>query len=244
MEMSKKTILSVDDDQNLQTVVQQYLEDDGYKFIGLTSFSEVIEKAGTLSYDLLLLDLVLPDGEGLSLISLIRAKSQAPIIVVSGKEETMEKIICLEMGADDYITKPFEMRELSARIKAVLRRGNDNPVLASDVAHEERKAHPERIRFNGWVLDRLQYELFTVDGHPQGLTTGEFQLLEVLVLSPKRVLSRERLFAITHKEKYDIYDRAIDIKIARLRKKLNDKGTLIKTVRGIGYIFLGETEPA
>ncbi len=242
--MAQETILSVDDDENLQVVVKHYLEDDGYTFIALNSVADVVEKAHALSYDLVLLDLKLPDGEGLSLLSVIRAKSQAPIIVVSGKDDTMEKVVCLEMGADDYITKPFEMRELSARIKAVLRRANDNPEQGPNSVKEELQDLPEKIRFNGWILDRLQYELFDPDGQAAELTTGEFQLLDAMVLSPKRVLSREKLFEITHKEKYDIYDRAIDIKIARLRKKLKEDGNLIKTVRGVGYMFLGDTETA
>lgn len=242
--MARETILSVDDDENLQVVVGHYLEDDGYTFIALHSVADVLEKAHSLSFDLVLLDLKLPDGEGLSVLSMIRAKSQAPIIVVTGKDDTMEKVVCLEMGADDYITKPFEMRELSARIKAVLRRANDNPELLPPSDKDETQSLPDRIRFNGWVLDRLQYELFDPDGQSAELTTGEFQLLDAMVLSAKRVLSREKLFEITHKEKYDIYDRAIDIKVARLRKKLKNDGDLIKTVRGVGYMFLGETEPA
>lgn len=117
--MNKGTILSVDDDENLQTVIGQYLEGDGYKVVKAVNAGSAMEKAGAHELDVILLDLVLPDGEGLTLIPQLQTKTSAAIIVVSGKSDTTEKIICLEMGADDYITKPFEMRELSARIKAV-----------------------------------------------------------------------------------------------------------------------------
>jgi DNA-binding response OmpR family regulator len=138
--MQKGTILAVDDDKNLQTVLGHYLEDDGYKVTSAMTLASAIEKTGSIGFDVILLDLTLPDGEGMSLISKIRANSKAPIIIVSGKTDTTEKIVCLEMGADDYITKPFEMRELSARIKAVLRRTNDNreKTAQSSVSNSEK----------------------------------------------------------------------------------------------------------
>jgi len=237
--VQKSTILIIEDDENLQTVVGQYLEDDGYKVITIGSFAEAVEKAAITDFHAILLDLVLPDGEGINLISKIRISNTTPIIVVSGKNDTMEKIICLEMGADDYITKPFEMRELSARIKAVLRRTNDH-----QNSEETSGEKVEKILFKGWCLDRQQYELFDPDQKAASLTTGEFKLLEALALAPKRALSREHLFELTHEGKYDVYDRAIDIQIARLRKKLRKDAKLIKTVRGVGYMFINDTEAA
>lgn len=238
--MKKGTILSVDDDRNLQTVLEQYLEDDGYKVITAGDITTALEKADSANFDVILLDLILPDGEGLNLIPQIRAKSKAAIIVVSGKSDTTEKIVCLEMGADDYITKPFEMRELSARIKAILRRSNDNEQSDhKNGAGQASKA--ERVMFLDWCLDRTQYQLFDKDKNSADLTTGEFKLLEALVLSPNRALSREHLFDLTRDGEYDTYDRAIDIQIARLRKKLGDDGTIIKTVRGVGYMLTAET---
>lgn len=237
----KGVILSVDDDEGLQTVVGQYLESDGYTVVTAHDVHSALEKAETSAPDAILLDLVLPDGEGLTLIPRFRARCGAAIIVVSGKSETTEKIVCLEMGADDYITKPFEMRELSARIKAVMRRlatGNE----AESNAHGPRKA--EKILFDeGWCLDRTQYQLFDPEGRSSELTTGEFRLLEALVMAPNRALSREHLFDLTRDGAYDVYDRAIDIQVARLRKKLRDDTgdpKIIKTVRGIGYMFTGE----
>ena len=240
--MQKGTVLSVDDDENLQVVIGQYLEEDGYTVLKAGDMKSALEKAGSGDPDVILLDLILPDGEGLALISQFRTTSTAAIIVVSGKSETTEKIICLEMGADDYITKPFEMRELSARIKAVLRR----TVSVSNDSEASSLKGSEKIRFNGgWVLDRAQYQLYDAQGQSADLTTGEFKLLEALILSANRALSREHLFDLTRAGKFDSYDRAIDIQIARLRKKLSDDETpteIIKTVRGVGYMFCGKVE--
>jgi two-component system phosphate regulon response regulator OmpR len=188
-----------------------------------------------MTFDVILLDLVLPDGEGINLIPQFRAKTKAPIVVVSGKSDTTEKIVCLEMGADDYITKPFQMRELSARIKAVVRRANDN-----FEQREEIKA--DKIQFLGWCLDRTQYQLFDEAGTSADLTTGEFKLLEALAMSANRALTREFLFDLTRAGEYDTYDRSIDIQIARLRKKLKGDSEIIKTVRGVGYMFSAETK--
>lgn len=231
--MPKGTILAVDDDQDLQFVVSQYLEGDGYTVVQAGDVKTAVEKSMATKFDVILLDLMLPDGEGIDLIPAIRAQTSAAVIVLSGKDDTMEKIICLEMGADDYMTKPYEMRELAARIKAVLRRSNDN--AQSDEKSTANKA--EKIMFDGWCLDRTQYQLFDKDEKSANLTTGEFKLLEALVLSPKKALSRELLFDLTRDNEYDSFDRAIDIQIARLRKKLGKDGVMIKTVRGIGYMF-------
>jgi len=242
MPVQKATVLSVDDDVNLQEVLKTYLEEDGYKVIGAGTGAQVDSLDGA-SFDVVLLDLMLPDSEGLSLIHKIRAKSRAPIIIVSGKSDTTEKIVGLEMGADDYITKPFEMRELSARIKAVLRRARDAAPLTAASAAAGAEGKDMKIRFEGgWCLDRAQYQLFDPADKSADLTTGEFQLLEALVMSAGRVLSREHLFELTREGNYDAYDRAIDIQIARIRKKLGDdpkSPDLIKTVRGVGYMFSG-----
>lgn len=242
--MPKATILTVDDDKNLQVVIQHYLEEDGYKVITADSGKEMTEKIAGVPVDVVLLDLTLPDAEGLNLIAAIRRNSGARIIIVSGKTETTEKIIGLEMGADDYITKPFEMRELSARIKAVLRRNNDKDGEAA--ANSNNAAKADKLHFEGWCLDRTQYQLFDKAGQSAGLTTGEFKLLEALVLAPNRALSREFLFELTRdNDNYDSYDRAIDIQIARIRKKMGEEpqnAVLIRTIRGVGYMFCGDVK--
>lgn len=239
--MTKATVLSVDDDANLQTVIRHYLEDDGYRVLSALSGKEMAEKIPGGAVDVVLLDLTLPDAEGLSLIATIRQSSSARIIIVSGKTDTTEKIIGLEMGADDYMTKPFEMRELAARIKAVLRRAQP----AEGVAATPEAGKTARVYFGDWCLDRTQYQLFNGAKESAGLTTGEFKLLEALVMAPSRALTREYLFDLTRDGgAYDSYDRAIDIQVARLRKKLGDDSRtpdLIKTVRGVGYMFCGTT---
>lgn len=240
--LHKGTVLTVDDDADLQVVMRHYLEAEGYQILSAQSGAELLTKLETASPDIILLDLILPDNDGLSLLTQIRSKSSAAVIVVSGKDETADRIVGLEMGADDYLTKPFEMRELSARIKAVLRRTASEPVANDKTGQHISKAG--RVIFNGWVLDRRQYQLFDDTGKPADLTSGEFRLLEALVMAPNRVLSREQLFELTRGSgDFDTYDRAIDIQIARIRKKLQDdprSPDLIKTVRGVGYMFAGD----
>lgn len=240
--MDKATILCVDDDEGLQLVIKEYLESDGYKVLrahNLKEFGMWAEQGGSI--DLVLLDLVLKDAQGLSLIQTIRDKIKSPIIIVSGKTDTTEKIVCLEMGADDYITKPFEMRELSARVKAVLRRSYPDVEKSSSQTISAIRTSGEKIYFENWYLDCGQYQLYDLNDNSVELTTGEFKLLEALVLSSKKVVSRERLFEITRDgSNYDAYDRAIDIQIARIRKKIGDTSKdseIIKTVRGVGYMF-------
>ncbi len=248
--MNKGTILSVDDDKDLQFVIEQYLEENGYNVVKANDTKTALERIKEINVDAILLDLVLPDGEGMTLIPQFKAISEAAIIVVSGKSDTTEKIICLEMGADDYITKPFEMRELTARLKAVQRRmegsTQSNNRLQSGNNHQGGISKSPQIFFeNGWCLDREQYQLLDHDKKSLELTTGEFQLLEAMVLSSNRALTRERLFELTRDGDYDIYDRAIDIQIARLRKKIANTNKNaeppgeIKTVRGVGYMFMG-----
>ena len=234
--MDKGIVLSVDDDAELQVVLKHYLEGEGYKVITANDGASLIEKLDGSGSNVILLDLGLPDTDGLTLIPRIRAQTEVPIVVVSGKSDTTEKIICLEMGADDYITKPFEMRELSARIKAALRRTQapTNENFPDKTANRIK----EKIEFGDFILDRNQFQLFNKEHQSLDITTGEFQLLQALIMAPNRVLSREQLFELTRDGEFDSYDRAIDIQIGRIRKKLGDSGTtLIKTVRGAGYMY-------
>lgn len=240
--MKKSTVICVDDDQGLQTVVGHYLEEQGYKVLSALSGAELEQRLQTDTADAILLDLMLPDSQGLDLIKTIRNKTNVPIIIVSGKDDTTEKIIGLEMGADDYMTKPFAMRELSARLKAILRRSNaPDPAPNADAAMKG----GDKIKFGNWILDRTQYQVFDEGNESLDLTIGEFRLLEALLLSANRALNREHLFEVTREGTFDAYDRAIDIQIARIRKKLGDDPRtpgLIKTVRGIGYMYCGDTQ--
>lgn len=242
--MTKVTVLSVDDDEGLQMVVGHYLEEDGYNVIKAQSAAE-LETVLDKPIDVILLDLLLPDAQGFTLIPKIRAKTQAPIIIVSGKSDTTEKIVGLELGADDYITKPFELRELTARIKAVVRRAVAPSIVETPVAANTSAAPKEKIFFGNFCLDRLQYQLFDREGKSMELTSGEFRLLEALVLSPNRVLTRDYLYELTRDGEFDAYDRAVDIQIGRIRKKIGDDPKtpeVIKTVRGVGYMFCAVKE--
>ena len=241
--MNRHTILAVDDDLDLQTVMHDYLERDGYKCLSAFNGTALLQGLETAHPDVILLDLILPKDNGLALLSAIRRKSNAAVIVISGKDAAVDRIVCLEMGADDYLTKPFELRELSARIKAVLRR-TQHKIKLPDNAADMPLNKAGRISFNGWVLDRLQYQLFDVAGKTVKLTSGEFKLLETLVMAPNRALSREHLFSLTSSGTSDTPDQAIDTQIIRIRKKINDNQrspAFLKTVRGIGYLFAGET---
>lgn len=253
--MAKATILTVDDDENIQMVLQNYLEDDGYAVIAATTGAALERELEKSDVDVILLDLVLPDAEGLGLISKIRMKTKTPIIIVSGKSDTTEKIIGLEMGADDYITKPFELRELSARIKAVLRRHAEGAAPATAAPAPAKPATETKmgdvITFNDWTLDRAQYQLFNAAGESADLTAGEFRVMEALVMSPNRVLTRDYLFELTRDSEFEAFDRAVDIQIGRIRKKMTagatakeNGGDLIKTVRGVGYMFAGQIRAA
>lgn len=236
--MNKANILIIDDDKNLQTVISTYLKNDGYATFSALSSQAAIAEIEKTPIDLILLDLVLPDADGFDLLGKIKTRTKCPVIVVSGKEETMDKVVGLELGADDYITKPFELRELSARIKVSLRRAGPKvaPVEAAPVGET-------KIYFEKWVLDRDKYQVFDRSGSSLELTSGEFKLLEALVMSPNKVLTRDHLFSLTRDSAFDPYDRAIDAQIGKVRKKFGDDpkdSELIKTIRGVGYMFCGE----
>lgn len=240
--MPKATILSVDDDEGLQTVVSHYLTTEGYTTLSARTGQQLMETLQDNTPNIILLDLVLPDTDGISLLAQLRSRAKIPVIVVSGKSDTTEKIVCLEMGADDYMTKPFEMRELSARIKAVLRRAEEKAATPAP----EVETGPSQVRFGEWVLDRAQFQLFDTKGASADLTTGEYKLLDAMISAPQKVMTRERLFELTRETDYDSFDRAVDIQVGRLRKKLGDdpkEPHYIKTVRGVGYMFCGDIKP-
>lgn len=232
-------ILIVDDNETLRDIVRENLEADGYGVLTAASAEEALAVLKTQKADTILLDLVLPDGDGLSLISRIREHTDAPVIVVSGKGAWVDKVVGLEMGADDYLGKPFEMKELSARIKASLRRYR-NGKNEKD-AHEEA---PQKIRFGGWTFDQARLQIFDQAGKPGDLTVMEFRLLEALILSPGRVLSREQLLDKARIDSLAVFDRAVDVQVTRIRRKIGDDPkapAIIKTVRGAGYMLACET---
>src|SRR5579859_16164 len=227
-------ILVVDDDPLIRSLLRRYLTGESFRV------SEAVDGAGVRAalaqgpIHAVLLDLVMPGEDGLSLARQIRQRSNVPIIMLTGKGELIDRVVGLESGADDYVTKPFELRELLARIRAVLRRTSQQPLP------ELAAAPGETLLFEGWGLDLVKRELRDPAGSAVPLTAGEFELLRVFASNPNRVLSRDRLIELAKGREWASFDRAIDTQVGRLRKKIETdpaNPTLIKTVRGGGYIF-------
>jgi DNA-binding response OmpR family regulator len=230
-------ILIVDDHQDICELVQGYLTGEGYKVSAAAGGVAMRKVMAQADIDLVLLDLMLPGEDGLTLARTLRSESNVGIIILTGRGETVDRIIGLEMGADDYLPKPFHLRELLARVKSVLRRAS-----ARDVTPE---AAPTVAVFNGWRLDLAARELTAPNGEEVRLTTGEFDLLTAFVGHPNQVLTRDRLLDLARNREAGPFDRTIDVQVGRLRRKLDDDPTnpgLIKTVRGTGYIFTATVE--
>ena len=226
-------ILVVDDQQEICDVVEEYLTGEGYRVSTAHDGAGMRRALSLSSIDLVILDLMLPGEDGLALARALRSESAIGIIILTGRGETVDRIIGLEMGADDYLPKPFHLRELLARVKAVLRRAHDRIGESAQPARS-------RMRFAGWSLDLSSRELLSPAGQEVRLTTGEFDLLAAFVKNANQVLSRDRLLDLARNREAGPFDRTIDVQVGRLRRKLEDdpqNPTLIKTVRGSGYIF-------
>ena len=224
-------VLVVDDDVEIGKLLSRYLGGHGFEVVVAHDGAQLRASLAEGGIDLMLLDLGLPDEDGLSLLRRFRQDWSGPVIVISGRGDSVEKVIGLELGADDYVGKPFELRELLARIRSVLRRAA--PVAAT--APEAKTLH-----FEGWSLDLPGRRLAAADGEEVRLTSGEFRLLKALVERPNQVLSRDELMNALHGRAAGPFDRAIDVQLGRLRRKLGDEGSnprLIKSVRGEGYLF-------
>ena len=225
-------ILIVDDDPRICRLLQRYLEQEGYRIYTASNAREMRLRLAEVKVNLVLLDILLPDEDGFVLLKELRVLPNVAIIMVTGKDDPFDKIVGLELGADDYVTKPFNDRELLARVRSVLRRtSEENPV--SEVAPAGTVAC-----FAGWQLDLSAYELTSPDGTRVFLTTREFQLLAALIRRPRQVLSREDILELLAGRDWTPIDRSIDVLIGKLRKKLGDEAShpvLVKTVRGIGY---------
>jgi two-component system phosphate regulon response regulator OmpR len=231
-------ILVVDDDPRIRTMLRRYLVDEGFK---VTEAADGDAMRGALdggNVQLVLLDLMMPGEDGLSLARHVRQRSDVPIIMLTGKGDLIDRVAGLEAGADDYIAKPFHLREVLARIRTVLRRGRTAaaaPAIEGGPAGED-----ETLVFQGWRLDLVRRELRRPDGEVVPLTAGEFDLLRAFATNPNRVLGRDRLMTLVKGEDWAAFDRAVDAQVVRLRKKIEadpSNPTLIKTVRGAGYVF-------
>jgi len=229
-------ILVVDDDAAIREMLSDYLGDSGYE-VALAE-DAAAARAGIANFrpDVVLLDVNMPGEDGLSLARHLREQHDLPIIMVTAADEVVDRVVGLEVGADDYLTKPFDPRELRARIKSVLRR-YERPAAAPDTA----TAESSRVRIGRCWLDLDARRLEDEAGQEVPLTSMEFDLLRVFVERPNRVLSRDQLLQATQNRDWDPFDRSIDIRIARLRKKLEhdpDKPGALKTIRGAGYMFV------
>ncbi len=231
-------ILIVDDHQELLDLVSKLLKKNGYRVSTARDGREMHKVLANSGIDLILLDLMLPGEDGLSLCRNLRAKTNIPIIMVTAKGEEFDRVLGLEMGADDYVSKPFGSRELLARVKAMLRRAN--------IVAEPRAAdRSEGYRFDSWKLDTSKRELISDDGLVVPLSTGEYDLLLAFVEHPKRVLNRDQLLDLARGRESIAFDRSIDTQVSRLRRKLEadpKDPKVIKTIWGGGYMFTSDVE--
>ena len=232
--MFGKIILVVDDDPATRRLIADYLSQHDFRLYLAASGDEMSRILSETPVDLIVLDMKLAGEDGLALIRDLRPRSDVPIIVLTGaRREEVDRVIGLELGADDYVLKPFSPRELLARIRAVLRRAE-----IRDALHDKNEKRT-LYRFGDWVLNLRTRQLTAPGGEPVALTHGEFSLLAAFLQSPQRVLSREQLLAATRMHE-DIFDRSVDAQILRLRRKLEvdpSHPALIRTERGAGYIF-------
>jgi two-component system, OmpR family, response regulator len=233
-------ILIVDDQREICDLVQEYLSGEGYRVSTAQDGAGMRKVMGQSPVDLVILDLMLPGEDGLTLARVLRQETpNVAIIILTGRGEIVDRIIGLEMGADDYLPKPFHLRELLARVKSVLRR-------ALNRSAENQAASPRsKAKFAGWNLDLSSRELLSPSGKEVRLTTGEFDLLAAFVNNANQVLTRDRLLDLARNREGGPFDRTIDVQVGRLRRKLEDdpqRPTMIKTVRGTGYIFTPPVE--
>jgi two-component system, OmpR family, response regulator len=226
-------LLVVDDDREIRNLLAGFLTKHGFRVLTAGDGKEMRQVLDDCRTDLVVLDLMLPGEDGLVLCRELRARSELPVIMLTAMAEEIDRIVGLEIGADDYLSKPFSPRELLARIKAVLRRAHgESPALDAESAGI--------LRFAGWGLDQVGRRVTSPDGREVELTAGEFDLLAAFAARPGRVLSREQLLDLARGREAKAFDRSIDSLISRLRRKLEldaTRPTLIKTVRSGGYVF-------
>ncbi|HYD95787.1 MAG TPA: response regulator [Noviherbaspirillum sp.] len=226
-------ILIVDDDLDIRTLLAEYLEKNGYKTSTAGDGKAMWKALDESRVDLIVLDLNLPGDDGLTLCRNLRARSSIPVVMLTARGDPVDRILGLEMGADDYLPKPFEPRELYARIRSVLRRTQSAQPAA-------RANEPQQVRFAGWTMDVTARHLVNPQGVVVALSGAEFRLLKIFLDHANRVLSRDQLLNMTQGRDADPFDRSIDLQISRLRQKLNEDARspqIIKTVRNEGYVL-------
>ncbi|MBK6854092.1 MAG: response regulator transcription factor [Burkholderiales bacterium] len=232
-------ILVIDDDPSIRDLVSEYLGRNEMRVSTGESGRELFERIDHEAVDLVLLDLKLPGEDGMVLARQLRERANVPLVLLTGRNEEADRVMGLELGADDYVTKPFSPRELLARLRAVLRRYQVQATLPE--RDQTRRAH----RFAGWELNLRTRRLLTPGGDTVELSNGEFSLLAALCRAPQRVLSREQLLSLSRLHESEVYDRTVDVQIRRLRVKLEadpSHPTLIITERGAGYRLACEVQ--
>ncbi|TSD56300.1 response regulator transcription factor [Variovorax sp. KBS0712] len=229
-------IAVLDDEVDITLLLANYLQGHGYRVTQIHDGAALRSLMAADPADLVLLDLGLPGEDGFSIARHVRENWRCGLVIVTGRGDPVDKVVGLEVGADDYVTKPFDLRELAARVKAVLRRLTPDASAAAAAP-----TPPERLRFAGWRLDTAARSLSNAQGEAVALTTGEFDLLCAFARHPGRVLSRDFLLEQTRGREAAPFDRTIDVQVGRLRKKIEanaDDPQLIKSVRGAGYILV------
>ena len=227
----KTHIVIVDDDVRLRDLVAKILTEEGWRVSGCRDGPEMKTVIAADPPDLIILDVMLPGPSGLDLCRELRQSWGVPIIMLTAKGEETDRVVGLELGADDYLGKPFGSRELVARIRALLRRAAGLQVPAS-------ASMGQKYRFEGWTVDALRRELLNSEGVIIDLTSGEYDLLLAFIEAPQRVLTREQLLDLSRNRTAAGFDRSVDVQISRLRRKLGeDPERIVKTVRGVGYMF-------
>ena len=227
-------VLMVDDDPDVCGVVTEYLSQNDFRVTTVSTGKQMLEILGREAIDLLLLDLRLPGEDGMNLARTVREKSKLPIVMLTGRSEEADRIMGLELWADDYVTKPFSPRELLARIRAVLRRSQIEVVSPG---HDETL---RAYRFAGWELNVRLHRLQSPQGERIEISRGEFSLLCAFLSSPQRILTRDQLLELSRMHSTEVYDRSIDVQILRLRRKIEADPAhpvFIRTERGVGYYF-------
>lgn len=227
-------VLVVEDDPALQRMILNYFVENNIRTLVASNRQEMVDRLGDTEVNLVILDLRLGSEDGLDLLREVRLSSDVPVIIITGhRRDDIDRVVGLELGADDYLTKPFNLRELLARVRAILRRFDVRRVAPA------RAPERGRFRFSGWQLDRKIRQLTDPAGAPVALTKGEYAMLLAFLEAPQRPLSREQLLQATRVHE-DVFDRSIDVQILRLRRKLERDPSaprVIQTERGVGYVF-------
>jgi DNA-binding response OmpR family regulator len=227
----------LDDTPEIRSILTEALENAGFRAMSFGRASDFEQALKTISPDACIIDLGLPDKDGLSVVHRFASQSGVPILIISGRATTQDKIVGLELGADDYIIKPFEVAEVIARLRVVLRRSNPDTATSSEAI----------VKFANWRVDLGQLQLTHDDGTAQGLTFAEGRILRMFLESPNRLITRDQVLDHMGGDAGEVYDRSIDVKVSRLRSKLADNAQnpqIIKTVYGAGYIFIADISQA